>query len=210
MKHFLTAAIVTLIALPAFSAQIVTRQGGKCLSAEGGVRNGARLVAYNCTGAANENFVIEGGRLKVAKTNWCAQAESRNERAEVRLRKCVPGDAGHKLQNFDFHDKAIGHNTGYCLDLKVQINGEAGSSVPWSHQPTVMAKCSGLTSQDWYVGQFKTAQTIESIKDGTTFWVPGVAGMFEKRGNTAFAGETASPAAQKVLAANGGKIVESN
>jgi hypothetical protein len=73
-----------------------------------------------------------------------------------------------------------------------------------------MAKCSGLTSQDWYVGQFKTAQTLDSIKDGTTFWVPGVAGMFEKRGNTAYAGETASPAAQKVLAANGGKIVESN
>ena len=210
MNHFLQAALVTLIALPAFSAQIVSRQGGKCLSAEGGVKVGARVVAYNCTGANNENFVIEGGRLKIAKTDLCAQSASRNEKADIRLKKCVAGDEGHKLQNFDFHDQAIGHNTGYCLDIKVGVNGEAATPIPWANQPTVLTKCSGLTSQNWYLGQFKTGQTLESIRDGATFWVPGVAGMFEKRGNAVLAGEVAAPAAQKILAANGGKIVESN
>lgn len=208
MKNFLQAALVTLIALPVFSAEIVSRQGGKCLSAEGGAKEGARVVAINCTGANNENFIVEGGRLKIAKTNLCAQSESRNEKAEIRLRKCVSGDAGHVLQNFEFHEQAIGHNTGFCLDIKGQVSEEAASNIKWSRQPAILAKCSGLTGQDWFAGQFKTGQTLDSIKDGTMFWVPGIAGMFEKRGNAVLSGEAPTPTAQKILASNGGKIVE--
>jgi hypothetical protein len=210
MKNFLQAALVTLIALPVFSAELVSRQGGKCLSAEGGAKAGARVVATSCTGAANENFVIEGGRLKIAKSNLCAASDSRTEKSEIHLRKCMAGDEGHKLQNFEFHDQAIGHNTGYCLDIRGGVNEEASSNIGWARQPAILAKCSGLTSQNWYQGEFKTGQTMESIKDGATFWVPGVAGMFEKRGNTVVSGETAAPAAQKIMASNGGKIVESN
>jgi hypothetical protein len=211
MKVLLQAAVLTLIALPAFSAEIVNRQGGKCLSAEGGLKDGARIVAYNCTGAKTENFVVEGGRLKIAGSTWCAQSDNRNEKSEIRLRRCVSGDSGHKLQNFDFNANTIGHNTGFCLDTKVGIGQEVATMISWAHQPTVLAKCSGLTNQNWYTGTFKSGQTLASIADGTTFWVPGVAGMFEKRGDTVITGDkTATVSAEKIIAKNGGKIVQSN
>src|SRR5688572_31023541 len=82
------------------SNTIVSKQGGKCLNAEGGARDGARLIAYNCSGAANEDFRFERDRLVLGSTGLCAQADSRNQGSEVHLRKCDFSGNGTPLQNF--------------------------------------------------------------------------------------------------------------
>lgn len=206
MKKFLKIAIVTILTIPAFGAEIVHKQAGKCLAAEGGVKDGSKVIAFDCTGAANESFVIEGGRLKIAGTGWCAQAETRNEGSEVRLKKCMAGDEGHKLQNFAFNGQTIGHNSGYCLDVKGGFRAQVASKVPWTNKPAVLAKCNGTSDQMWFSGTFKAGQNLQSIKEGTVFWVSGLAGMFEKKGSDIVAQDGVKIKSQ-IFAQGGGNIV---
>jgi hypothetical protein len=198
-----TMLAVALLSLSAFGSEIVSKQGGKCLNAEGGVKDGARLIAYNCSGAANENFVLEGGRLKLAGTTWCAQSDSRNSGSEVRLRKCVSGSAGDALQNFAaWPGNQIGHNTGLCLDLKGGIAGQLAANIPWVNQPAILYTCNHQANQAWISGTFKSGQTVASIPEGTKFWVPGIAGAFEKRG-----GKIVAQGAGNIVAQGAGNIV---
>ena len=201
--------LMSLILSPAFAGEIVSKLGGKCLNAEGGIKDGARVIAFNCSGSPNENFAVDNGRLKIAGSDWCAQTDTTSENSEIHLRKCVSGPTGDKLQNFAFHGKAIGHNTGYCMDLKGGVAGQVASNISWGNQPTILFKCNDQANQSWYTGTFQTGQTTKSIKDGTVFWVPGVTGMFEKRGDEIVSqgGGNLKNSGGKIVAQGGGNIV---
>lgn len=211
MKSILILAI-TFLSASLFASEIVSKQGGKCLNAEGGIKDGARLIAYNCGGAPNEDFVLDGGRLKLAGSTWCAQADSRNQGSEVHLHKCNTTPAGDALQNFSsWPGNQIGHNTGMCLDLKGGFIGQMATIVPGVNQPAILFGCNKQDNQSWIVsGVFKKAQTFASIADGTKFWIPGMVGAFEKRGNNIVAqggGNIVAQGGGNIVAQGGGNIV---
>ena len=160
-----TAIAMALGAGPAqASNEIVSKQGGKCLNAEGGTKDGARIIAYNCSGAANEDFRMQQGRLVLGSTGWCAQADSRSAGSEVRLRRCDVSANGNALQNFAFGDgNKIGHNTGYCLDLKGGIAGGVATAIPFVNQPAVLWTCHGGDNQKWFKAEFRSGANIPSL-----------------------------------------------
>ena len=185
---------------------IVSKQGGKCLNAEGGARDGARIIAYNCSGAPNEDFRLEQGRLMLG--GMCAQADTRKEGSEVRLRRCDLSGNGNALQNFAPRSgNTIGHNTGHCLDLKGGIVGAVFAKIPWVNQPAVLWGCHGQDNQAWFKGNFRSGANIAV---GTKFWVPGVVGAFEMRSGNVVAsggGNVVASGDGNVVASGGGNIV---
>ncbi len=202
--------IVSLCAVSAFAGEIVSKQGGKCLTAESGAKEGSRIVASNCTGASTENFFLDGARMTLVGTELCVQADSRNSVSEMRLRKCNTAPAGDALQNFGFHGSEIGHNTGLCLDLKGGTVGPTATMIPWVNQPAILFNCNKQPNQAWMTGTFKSGQTVTTIEEGTQFWIPGMSGLFEKKGGKIVAqgsGQTIAQGSKNVVAQSGGKII---
>lgn len=200
-----------LISVSALSAQIASKEGGKCFNVEGGIREGGRLIGYNCTGAANENFVFERERLKLMGTNLCAEATSRNSGAEIRMKKCNFTNSGTALQNFgQWADNQIGHNSGMVMDLEGGWVGGTWSSVSGTNQRVVLYTNNHQNNQKWQTGTWKTGQTFQSLPQGQVFTVPGYKGWLEKRGNNIVAaggGNIVAAGGGNIVAAGGGNIV---
>ena len=126
----LVSSLSVAAAPPAQAQSIVSRLGGVCIDAEGGVREGARLLGYPCHGGTNQQFEFVNSpntRLRVSGTGLCASSEGRQQGAEIRLRQCDMSPAGNARQNFGWWSMdAIGHNTGFVMDLSGGWGGRSG------------------------------------------------------------------------------------
>lgn len=175
------AVAITLCAPKAAAAQnVFSGVGGVCLNVEGGVIDGARIIGWNCSGADNEKFVIEGGRLKLSGTNWCAESVSRAEGAQLRLRGCNRED---QLQNFAFWtNDRMGHNSGYCVDLKGagwfgQNNGHGKPVVLWTCK-------AGERNQQWFAGGgVRSRIAVSSLRAGSRVIIAGRPGIWTWNGS---------------------------
>lgn len=134
---------------------IVNNDGGVCIDAEGGARDGARLIAYACNGQPNQMVTIDN-RLRFG--SLCAQADSRNEGSEIHLHSCSGNDS---LQGFAWwrnnesgsctaQNPCIGHNSGRVL-------AAAGSYFP-GNRPLCLWSYHGISNQHWKTGHHASLQ----------------------------------------------------
>ena len=173
------AALSALSALPARAQAIVSQIGGVCLNVEGGVKLGARIIAWSCAGGANEKFVADGSWIKLAGTNYCLGAESRNKGAQIRLQQC---NNNFSTQNFAFSGMLIKHNSGYCMNLSgagwFGIQDAVG-------KPAILWDCqSNAYNEQFYRGN-SPAQTVNtnSLPRGAHIAVAGRIGTYVWNGD---------------------------
>jgi hypothetical protein len=180
-------ATINVIPVSAKAQQIMSSMGGVCIDAEGGARNGARLVGYPCHSGANQRFEFVNGsntRLRVVGTDLCAASDSRNQGSQIRLRPCEYGSNGNHLQNFGVRSRnMIGHNTGYVVDLSGGWGGRILSFFPGQLQPLVLWGSHGADNQRWYRVQNRRYANYKNVPDGAMFAVPGMKGTFMKQSN---------------------------
>jgi hypothetical protein len=169
-------------AIPAQADGILSRQGGVCIDAEGGVREAARLLGYPCHGGANQQFEFVNApntRLRVVGTDLCATSDSQAQGSEIRLRPCDWSDAANALQNFaPWTEDAIGHNSGYVMDLSGGWAGQILTMFPGVLQPIVLWSSHLGDNQRWYSATMNAYASVSEVPSGETFVVPGVKGLF--------------------------------
>ncbi len=170
------------------AALMMSQLGGVCMDAEGGVREGARLLGYPCHGAANQNFEFVNSpntRLRAVGTNFCASSDSRSQGSEIRLRACDFSNHGNALQNFaPWQGYLIGHNTGYVMDLSGGWGGQLLTAFSGMRQPVVLWGKHGGENQRWAFGYMKRYSSWSQVSDGSYFAIRGLKGLFLKRGNS--------------------------
>lgn len=157
------------------SPVVVNNDGGWCINAAGD-----HLVMRPCTGGASQMVTIDN-RIRI--NGLCAQADSRNEGAEIHLRPCSGNDA---LQNFSWWSGGrIGHNTGYVLAAAGHYFG--------FDRPLCLWKDEGRTDQHWRKGN------MVYYKPGELF--PSSVQRVYAPGRNGFAG---------VVASGGGNLISSD
>lgn len=75
-------------------APIVNKGGTYCIDAEGGVHAGAKIIAWNCHGGWNQQFMLTsrtGGELKVRGTNYCVDIPGGDTSKDLVLWTCNGG-----------------------------------------------------------------------------------------------------------------------
>lgn len=188
MKRFKVMALALLVsglsvaaAPPAQAQSIVSRLGGVCIDAEGGVREGARLLGYPCHGGANQQFEFVNSpntRLRVKGTGLCASSEGRQQGAEIRLRQCDMSAAGNARQNFGWWSMdAIGHNSGFVMDLSGGWGGQVWSSWSGQTQPIVLWRSHGGENQQWRFADPPRPLPLARIPNSQPYVVPGHKGL---------------------------------
>ena len=198
MRKLMVVALGAVLYASVASAQtrIVNNDGGVCIDAEGGLRPGARLIAFSCHGGDNQNAKIVGGRLKIG--NLCATADSRNQGAEIRLQNCVSGEGSDlgQRQNFAWWTGGhIGHNTGYVL---------AASGRHWgTNRPLCLWSKESRSDQKWRTGTFMQISASTRFNEATkVVYVPGQQGSYRVSG-----GQLIGADGGTLVAAGAGNIV---
>lgn len=170
----LTAMVIMFAVAGAAKANntLVTPQGGFCIDAKGGARIGAELVIWDCHGGTNQLFRFEKGRLVAG--GYCAQADSRHERAGIRLAQCNFSDAGNALQNFaPSGNGVISHNSGWVIQNGYGFHKGRGVMLGAPH-PVEKHK-------QWEWGSMVKTNRF---KEGGTYKIPGIEGSFTFRGGS--------------------------
>ena len=198
MKRLMVLAFgfVLYASIASGQGRIVNNDGGVCIDAEGGVRAGARLIAFSCHGGGNQNVKMTGGRLKIG--SLCATADSRNQGSEIRLQSCASGESSDlgQRQNFAWWDGGyIGHNTGYVL---------AAAGRHWgTNRPLCLWAKEGRSDQKWRAGTFMQFTEQTTFNSATrVVYVPGQQGSYAVSG-----GRIVAAGAGNIVAAGGGNIV---
>lgn len=201
------AVAIALCAPKAAAAQnIFSGVGGVCLNVEGGVIEGARIIGWFCSGAANEKFIVQNGTIKLQGTNFCVASDGRAQGAQLRLRTCN-GDVS--TQNFAFWSGSrIGHNTGYCVDLSGsgwfgQNNGGGKPAVLWS--------CHGARNQQWFAGgALRPRLALSSLRVGDKVTLVGKPGVWTWNGSALIGNDGSTLVGNdgaSLVAAGGGNLI---
>lgn len=197
----LTAVMIMVSAATAASANstLVTPQGGFCIDAKGGARKGAELVIWDCHGGTNQLFRFERGRLVAG--GYCAQADSRHERAGIRLAQCNFTEAGNALQNFaPSGNGVISHNSGWVIQNGYGFHRGRGIMLG-SPNPIEPHK-------QWEWGSMVKTNRFRT---GMVYKIPGVQGAFTFRGGKLISddGSTFTVRAGNLIGPDGGTVVGS-
>lgn len=237
---FLMAAVVVTLAAGVAEGQLVSGMGGMCLNAEGGLRPGARLIVWPCSGANNEQWKIGKPRgineTRIYTPNattkaydgttvpYCAQAASRNDGAEIFAQPCDNNQTA--LQNFASRGgSTIGHNTGYCVDVRGGWGGWGITNLAGAvfgtnrNVPVILSGCHGQYNQVWKkVKRSGSSISKSSLSPGDVVTVAGKGGFLKWTGSgligadggtlvAAGAGNLISEDGSTLVAAGGGNIV---
>jgi Ricin-type beta-trefoil lectin domain. len=160
------------------AGRIVNKDGGLCIDAEGGAGLGARVIAYACSGNANQQITIDG-RIRIG--GYCAQADTRNKGSEIHLKAC--DSKNDSLQGFGWWvsnegrgactstSPCIGHNTGNVL---------AAASSFFGNRPLCLWVEYSRSDAHWKNGQmvsFQPGQPVVFQPSVTELRVAGKAGV---------------------------------
>ena len=169
------ATSVTLAAAPrATHAQaehrnvmLVSHMGAKCLNAEGGSSEGARLVGFPCgPGGSNEIFWF-GTNGTITQGSLCLDdaGGQGKEGDQVILYHCT--GARNQQWHYTGNGEIEGVN-GLCIDLAgggsvwYSVNPIIGGR-GFNNQPAILYRCSGADNQRWYKGAPVSKQDVASI-----------------------------------------------
>lgn len=159
----LVVILAVALSMQAQALQIVSKDGGKCLSTDKGAKEEALLIVHKCKGGDAENFVFDQSRLKLNGTELCAEAVSRDAGTEIRLAKCDFSAVGTSLQNFaQWPDMQIGHNTGLVLDYEGGWLATPNAEDLEAYQRVVLNSNKKQSHQKWKLVQLKTSQTTQT------------------------------------------------
>jgi hypothetical protein len=187
--------VVVLCSLPvagyAQNQLLVSQQGGLCLDAEGGIRDGAKVLSYPCNNGPNEHWSLERGRLVANGGQYCAQAEGRNPTATIVLKACNWSDSGNYLQNFArWPGNRIGHNSGNVIQ-----NGFG-----WGARPVMLGAPNG--GETWKQWRWGTMQQAAQARPGQDYMLPNRQGVFHFSGGKLIGNDGGT-----LVATGGGNIV---
>jgi hypothetical protein len=172
----LLAFSLTLVIGGTASADVlVNSDGGICLDAEGGMKAGAKVIAYTCHGGNNQQVQLTRGRLIVGNS-MCVTARKREKGSELYLAGCDYSSNGDALQNFAWWGNGtIGHNTGFIL---------AAASRSWStNRPLCLWNKEGRADQTWRLGTVLRYTSGMKFNSATKLvMIPGKQGAIVVRG----------------------------
>jgi len=197
MKRLITLFAFSLFMVVGATASadvLVNSDGGICLDAEGGMKVGARVIAYTCHGGSNQQVQLTRGRLIVGNS-ICVTAKKREKGSELYLAGCDYTSNGDALQNFAWWGNGvIGHNTGFIL-------GAASKS--WStNRPLCLWTKEGRADQTWRLGTVMRYATGMTFNSSTRLvMIPGKQGAIEVRSGGVISRDGAG------LIGNGGSLV---
>ena len=204
-RIFAAAAIVCGALLTAGHAQaepviFLSGMGGKCLDAEGGVREGARVIGYACHGQANQTFDharSSSGPMRIGGLCVDAQGGAGRQGDELILWKCN----GQKNQSWQWSGNRLVGVNNLCVDLK-------GGDGHWlGNQPAILWSCNGQKNQAWYWGKNLPATSVTGavpVQPGQKFDIKPLPMASIVAGG---AGNVVAAGAGNVIAVGSGRIV---
>lgn len=182
---------------------LVSGMGGKCLDAEGGIRDGVRFLGYQCHGGANQKFTIPPGQsqsIQIKMGGLCLSVRGNgNERDPVILQQCGNNRPSTQLWNLS-NNELVSAASGRCVDL------EGGAGHFFGNQPAILFNCHHQSNQKWYVGKLVNAGKINNahlIQPGQRFDIRPIGGNVINAGGA----NVINAGGANVIAAGGGNVI---
>lgn len=153
---FLFLVFTSLLSPVAYSAEwiLMSGMGAKCLDVEGGaIKQGARVIGYNCHGNTNQRFAVtNGGTIKIGGLCVDAAGGAGRDGDGLVLWGCH-GGANQQWRYENSTNRIVGIQ-GKCIDL------EGGAGHWFGNQRAVLWSCHGATNQKWYFSKLVNANQV--------------------------------------------------
>jgi hypothetical protein len=220
--------VAGLMASDAGAQTLLSGMGGMCLNAEGGLRPGARLIVWPCSGGSNELWTIGRPRgindTRIYTPNatttafdgsivpYCVEAQHRDNGAQLFARPCDNNKTS--LQNFAWRGgNTVGHNSGRCLDVlggwgAWGIANTIGAAFGNRNVPVGLYNCHGGYEQQWFRAEAPRRSVPASV---SRFSIAGRAGSYTFRNGQFFRieanGQMVAAGGLNLIGPDGGTLV---